>query len=190
MEKPNYVLKANEAALVPKNEKSLLRKLRVPVWIIVGVIILGSLIFQDNLFGELSGTTQALFIAMAIGVTYGGGYTRVPTPFEIRFYDDYLIVYRDRHYYSKKMIRKEYDKFYYKDIKKCVYRAKTKRINIFGIVEGMWYKYNKDGSLPEKPTYHKTTNSMCYFYTSADPEVDFVSEIEKHSPIKVVVENH
>lgn len=50
MEKPNYVLKANEGVLVSKNENSLLGKLKPAVWIIVGVIVVGSIIFQDNLF--------------------------------------------------------------------------------------------------------------------------------------------
>lgn len=46
----------------------------------------------------------------------------------------------------------------------------------------------KDGSLPEKPTYHRTTDGgICYFYTTEEPEIDFVSEIEKHSPIKVQI---
>lgn len=58
-------------------------------------------------------------------------------------------------------------------------------------MEGIWYDYNKDGTLPAKPTYHRTIDGgICYFYTTEAPEVDFVSEIEKHSPIKVIVDKH
>ncbi|WP_338470838.1 hypothetical protein R4Z10_18995 [Niallia sp. XMNu-256] len=153
MEKPNYVLKANEGVLVPKNENSLISKLKTPVWIIIGIIILGSLIFQENLFDELSETAQFLLIALTIGVTVAGGHKRVPSPFEIRFYNDYLVVYREKYYYSKKVQRKEYNKFYYKEITKCQYRSQTQRMNIFGDVECIWYNYNKDGTLPEKPFY-------------------------------------
>ncbi|MCI3924738.1 hypothetical protein MO973_31470 [Paenibacillus sp. TRM 82003] len=191
METPNYVLKANEGVLVPKNENSPIGKLKVAVWIIVGALILGSLIFEDNLFGELSWTSQLLLVALAIGVSFTGGNKRVPSSFEIRFYDDHLIVYREKRYYTKKVKRKEFNKFFYKDIQKVKYRKESQRINIFGTIEGIWYDYKKDGSLPEKPTYHKTTNGgICYFYTTEAPEVDFVAEIEKHSPIKVIVEDN
>ncbi|RDU37315.1 hypothetical protein DRW41_05540 [Neobacillus piezotolerans] len=191
MEKPHYVLKANEGVLVPKNEDSPLSKLKLPIWIIVGTILLGSLIFQDNLFSELSWSSRILLIALAIGVSFAGGNKRVASPFEIQFYDYYLIVYRDKYYYSKRVTRKELYKFLFKDITKCQYRRVTKRINIFGDVEAIWYNYNKDGSLPEKPTYHRMVkNGICYFYTSEAPEVDFVEEIENHSPIKVVIDDN
>ena len=170
MKKPNYVLKANEGVLVPKNESSPLGKIKLAVWIVIGVILLGSLIFQDNLFGELSGTAQVLLVVIAVGVTFAGGNKRVPSPFEIRFYDDYLVVYRESMYYSKKVIRKEYNKFFYKDINKCQYRVGTKRMNILGDVESIWYNYNKDGTLPEKPTYHRNVKGgICYFYTTEVP---------------------
>ncbi len=188
MEKSNYVLKANERVLVPKNENSLFSKLKPAVWIIVGVIVVGSIIFQDNLFSELSWSIRIMLIVIAIGVSFAGGYKRVPSPFEIRFYDDYFIVYRKKHYYSKKVIRKEYNKFFYKDIQKVEYRTGTKRIHIKGVIEGIWYNYNKDGTLPEKPNYHRTTDGgICYFYMTEAPEVDFVAEIESHSPIKVAI---
>lgn len=151
MEKPNYILKANESVRVPKNENSNLG------W---------------------------------IGTLFGGGTKKVSSPFEIRFYDEYLVVYREKRYYSKSVSRKEYDKFFYKDIKKCQYRTVTKRMNIYGIVEGTWFNYKKDGTLPTNPTYHKTVDSICYFYPSEENRVDFVREIESHSPIRVVVENN
>jgi hypothetical protein len=191
LEKPNYVLKANEGVLVPKNDNPGLGILKKAVWIIVGVVILGSIIFQENLFSELSWSAQVLLVVFALGLTFTGGNKRVPSPFEVWFYDDYLIVYREKHYYSRKVSKKEYNKFLYKDIEKIEHRTVTERIGIYGKIEAIWYDYKKDGSLPEKPTYHKTTDrGLCYFYTSADPEVDFVAEIEKHSPIKINVENN
>jgi hypothetical protein len=188
MEIPNYVLKANEGILVPKSEKPLLGKLKITVWIVVGVIIIGSILFQDNLFNDLSWSSRILLIAMVIGIGFSGGNKRVPSPFEIQFYNDYLIVYREKRYYNKKVIRKEYNKFFYKDIYKIEYRTGTKQILIKGIIEGIWYNYKKDGTLPEKPTYHRTTDGgICYFYTTEAPDVDFVYEIENHSPIKVAI---
>ena len=186
---PNYVLKANDGVLVPKNENPVLGYIKKAMWIIVGIIVIGSLIFQDDLFGKITWNTRLILIALAIGSLFvGGGSIRVPSPFEIWFYDDYLIIYREKLYYNRKLSRREYDKMFYKDIHRCQYRTVCEKINFFGIVEGIWYDYNKDGSLPERPTYHKTADTLCYFYTTELPKIDFVSEIESHSPIKVIIE--
>ncbi|GGA79698.1 hypothetical protein [Ornithinibacillus halotolerans] len=187
-EKPNYVLKAKEAMLVPKNPNPWLGRIKKGVWIIVAFVILSSLIFQENMFKELSWSSQVMLVVLAVGLTFADGSHRVPSPFEIWFYDDYLILYREKYYYSRKVQRKEYWKFYYNEIEKIEFGTVKMRIAIYGDVEAIWYDYNKDGTVPEKPTYHRNVNrTICYFYTSADPDVDFVAEIEKHSPIKVVV---
>ena len=86
---PNYVLKANEGNLVPKNESQTLRFIKKAVWIIVGIIVIGSLIFQDNLFGKITWDTRILLIVLAIASLFlGGGSKRVPSPFEIWFFDE------------------------------------------------------------------------------------------------------
>ena len=188
---PNYVLKANEGVLMPKNDNPALGFIKKAVWIVVGIIVIGSLIFQDNLFGKITWSTRILLIALAIGSLFlGGGSVRVPSPFEIWFYDDYLVIYREKFYMDRKTSRKMYDKFNYKEIHKCQYRTVCNKINFYGIVEGIWYDYKKDGSLSESPTYHKTTDSISTFYTTELPKIDFVSEIENHSPIKVIIENN
>jgi hypothetical protein len=187
-EQPNYVLSFNEGVLVPKKNKySFMKK---AVIAIIVILVIGSIIFQDNLFLELDWTTRILLIGIALSVLFTGGSQRVSSPMEIQFYNDYLILYREKRYYSKKVTRKMFDKFYYKDISQCQYKTTSKRINIFGTVEGIWFNYNKDGSLPDKPTYHRTTvGGIDYFYTSQEPNIDFVKEIEAHSPIKVIVED-
>ena len=188
MEKnPNYILKSNEATFRPKKNIGFLGKIKPIIYIIIVIIIIGSFVFGENLFDEMSGTARILLVLMAVGVFLTETEERVPSSFEIRFYDEYLVVYRENHYYSNKLSRKEYSKLFYKDIKECQYRVKTQRINMYGIVENIWYNYNKDGTVDKKPSYHKTTDSICYFYTMFASEVDFVAEIEGHSPIKVTV---
>lgn len=190
MQEPNYILKANEAVIVPKANTGGIAKIRTAIWIIVAIIIIGSFVLGNNIFSELSWTVRALLISLVIGTFFINTSERVPSPFEMWFYDDCLVLYREKHFYSKKITRKEYDKFFYKDIRECQYQARTKRINISGVVEGIWYNYRKDGSLPSEPSYHKTTDSIRYFYTTFAREIDFVKEIESHSPIKVNIENN
>lgn len=190
MDTPIYVLKANEAAWAPNPNAKLMGKIKKIVRIIILVLIAGSLLFGDNLFAELNGTSQVLLIVLFAGTFFVKTNHKVPTPFEIRFYEDRLVLYREKNYYNPKLSRMEFDTFMYKDIKKILYRTSTQRINIYGLVEGKWYNYNKDGSLPMKPSYHKTTDSFSYFYTSADPEVDFIGTLEKYTSIKVIIEEN
>lgn len=114
----------------------------------------------------------------------------VLSPFEIWFYSDYVVIYREKYYYNVELSRKQYDKFYYKDIHECVYHTYSRRMDIFGIVEGIWYDYDKKGTVPVQPTYHKTTDSICYFYTNMAPEIDFVEELKAYMPIKVTIHDN
>lgn len=109
----------------------------------------------------------------------------VPSPIELWFYYDYFIIYRKKYRYDPHLQRKQYDKFYYNEIKEIWYYPTYSRIQIFGIVEGVWYDYNKDGTVQPVPSYHKTTNSLDIIYTNMDPSVDFVNELQTHTGVKV-----
>lgn len=189
MEIPKYVLKTYELAWAPKKNNTSISMVKNGVRIITILLLLASVIFHKNLFAEMSVTSQILLITLFLGTFFVSDKEKVEKPFEIRFYDDYLVLYREKQYYSPRLIRMEFDKFMYANIKKVQYRTETGRINIYGVVEGIWYNYNKDGSLPCTPSYHKTTDSIAYFYTGKTPNTDFVKEIEAHAPIKVTIEN-
>lgn len=191
MDSPVYVLKLDEGVLVPKDENSSKNPLKLAVLIIIGIIILGSIVFGENLFKEMTLTSRILLISLFIGICFKGqGSHRVPSPMEVRFYEDYLIIYREKRYYSKKVSRKEFNKFFYKDISRCQYRTLSRRINIYGIMEGTWYDYNKDGSVPDNPTYNRViSNGLCYFYTIFANESDIISNIEKYCKIQIIRED-
>lgn len=181
-----YVLKFNET--VRKIVKDTNYKIKMAVLIIIGIIIIGSLIFQDNLFTELGWTSRIILISLFIGTLFTGKTEKIKSPIEIRFYDDHLIVYREKRFYSNKVSRMEFNKFYYKDITKCDFSKNTKRLNIVGKIEAIWYDYNKDNSVPSNPTYHRNVDGgICYFYTDLEENLDIVKEIEEHSTIKVKV---
>lgn len=186
---PNYILKTNEAVLMPTKQSEKFKFVRIGVLIVIGVIVCSSLIFQDNLFSELSWTARCLLIALAIGVMFTNKKEDVPSPIELQFYDDYLILYRLKKYYNKKVSRLEFNKMFYKDITKCVYRKDLQRLHIYGTVSAKWFNYNKDGSIPKQPTYNRIVeNTICYARTLFATDVDFKKEIEEHSPIEVKIE--
>lgn len=68
MEHPDYVLRAEEAVLVPKKDTEILVKLKPAVWIVIGIIIILSFIFGDNIYKELSWTARGLLVALAMGI--------------------------------------------------------------------------------------------------------------------------
>lgn len=189
MEEPNYVLYGNNAELAPKkNYEAVIITKRI-IWGGIGLIVVLSLVFWENLFSQMTFFAKSAVILAAIWSIVNNANEYSPVPFEIRFFDDYLIVYCQKMRYNKKVSRMEYYKFFYKDIKKCVYRAKYERIDMYGMEEVTWYDYNKDGTVPERPTYHRSVDSLCFFYTMFDKDIDYVAEIEQHSPIKVTIDN-
>lgn len=191
MSEPNYVIKTNEAVLMPTKQSSGFTFLKMGVWIVVAVIVFGSLLFQDNLFLELSWTTRVLLIVLALGVTFLGGKTEyAPSPMELQFFDDHLVLYLPKRYYSKRVTRMEINQMKYSEITKCVYKAKSQRIHLYGNGTSTWYNYKADGTIPQTPTQVRNyTAGLIYFNTRLATDVDFKAEIESHSPIQVIVEN-
>lgn len=188
MDKPNYILKFNDSMMVPKNE-TLIKDIAKVLLLIFGIVLLlAIIIFGFGVWKELPGITW-IGVFGAFGVLWQqGGYVKRPAPCELWFYDDYLVHHYEKLYYNKKCIRKEYSKFYYKDIKRCLYRTIVNKIVIYGMVEVTYYKYDKNGNIKEKPCHHQKLDGMGYFYTIFEPNIDFVKEIESHCPIKVEYE--
>ena len=136
MENPNYVIKTNEAVLVPKKQSSGFTFLKTGVWIIVAVIVIGSLLFQDNLFSELSWTARILLIVLALGVTFLGGKKEyAPSPMELQFFDDHLVLYLPKRYYSKNVTRMEINRMKYSEITKCVCTKQNLSVFIYMATE-------------------------------------------------------
>lgn len=185
---PTYVHADHESVRVPKQGDAKQEKLRRAVLVILGIIVVGSLLLGDNLLGELSWPTRLLLLSLCIGVFATNRLEKAPSAFELRFYDDYLIFFRDKHYYNRRVIRREFNKFFYKDIHRIHYRQNTKRMTIYGVVEAVWYDWSKDDTLPTEPTYHKTVDGLAYFYTDFLEHGDIVSVIEQHCPISVEVD--
>lgn len=185
-DKPYYVLKAHDAMLIPENGSLALYYLKKVLWVCLFGMIVLCIIFRENLFSELGSGMIIVWLVAMIRAYTATKTERKPYPFEIQFYDDYMILYWEKYYYSPKRTVKQITKIYYKDITECEYMSEYGRMEFFGTVEMTWYDYRKDGSLPNSPTYHiKTEGAISYFYTIMDKDIDFVAELENHSPIKV-----
>lgn len=188
---PNYILKTNEAVLVPYFDNTILKVLNIFTLSIVALISLVSIVYKENFFLEMSvlGKITIGLIILAVLIC-NIKKKEVPSPIELQFYDDYFILYLPKRYYSKRVTRKEVNKMMYSDISKCVYKANAQRIHIYGNGSFEFYNYNKkEGTVPQIPTkIGNYQNGLLYFNTSYCSDINIVDEISKHSPIKVNVE--
>jgi hypothetical protein len=188
MDSPNYVLKFNDGLMAPKKESVIITIVKILLMIFVAVFFILLIILGSEVFNKIP---FVIWLGVILGIVFlkqQGGYERRPSPCELWFYDDYLVQYCERRYYSKNNIRREYYKFFYKDVSKCLYRTVVNKIDIYGVVEATFYKYDKDGNVVSTPCFHKVADSISVFYTVFEPNIDFVKEIETHSPIKVQFE--
>lgn len=189
-QQPNYVLKFNETdSRKVKDRNYYIKK---AVVIIIAIIVIFSIIFGENLFLELSWTARILLIAIALGILFTDKKEDVPSPAELRFYDDYLLLFLERKYYSERSIKQEYLKMKYSDITKVKYLPNTsnKRFQIYGNGHSLHYDVKKDGNISKKASRDKMfEKGMIYFSTNLNQNIDFIKEIEEHSPLKVEIDN-
>ncbi len=95
MDQPVYVIKSVESVWTYKYNGKIYDVLKKVVWILVILFIISSLFFHKNTFMELAFGTRLLLIIMSV-IILGTAYAteKTPSPFEIRFYEDYMVVYR------------------------------------------------------------------------------------------------
>lgn len=187
MDTPRYVLSALDATAVTKANMGAAVKVKIAVWILLGAIVLLSLLTGENVFRDLAWPVKLAVIVLTLWAIGFNTDELAPTPMELRFYDDRLVVCHDRRVYSPRKARREIRTIYYQDVKECQYRPKRARINIIGRFEDTWYQFPPDGSPPAQASHQKTVDGAITFHTYFSSEIDFATEIETHSPLKVTV---
>lgn len=171
----------------PKSKKWALRcKIRNIYLIILLIVFVFSLIFKDDLLLNIDWTYKVIFVCVSLLLLYTGGYKEIPSNVEFEFYDDYMIVHKEKIAYNPPKERKELTKCYYSDIKNIEYRKDTKQLSIKAKHEDTYYNY-KDNILEEKPSCHKTVNSIICIYPDEKYAVDLIIAIEKNTGVKIDV---
>lgn len=185
---PNYVLKTHSSVLKPVKERKAVTITRNCLWVVLGILTVGSLVLRVNLYMELNIVAKVLLGVLIIRYLYRGKEYK-PIPMELQFYDDYLIVYFPERWYSNRYTRKEINKLKYKDITRCVIKTEDERVHIYGSGESIWYKFRKDGTVPEEPDkVRKYEGGLVYFGTQFLNGINIKEVIESHSPLEVEVE--
>ncbi len=187
MEMPNYVLRIEELVREPKNKSKVIFWLKIVAFAVIVISLLFFLVFGESPF---KGTTIAVSsLLFTLFTVFSDKHYDVPSAMEIRFFDEYMDVYKGKRYYNRMVTRNDHNLIFYKDIKRCVYRESNHRINIFGVVDEIWKIYKSNGQLPSGPPKRKKGDTVCYFYIDPSQKEYIISEIEAHSPIKFTYEN-
>lgn len=185
---PKYVLRTVENIRVYKNAKA--AAIKKAVGMICGVMLIGSLAFGKNLFGELSLIVEVLLLGLVIGAFVKNQKEFSPFPLELYFYEDRIEIHKPHVPYDNGKIKRELYVFKYADHPTFTYGQRTKYMTIRGIARGEWYLHTKDGTVSPTPErIRENIKGICYFFVG-DPKIDIVGEIEQHAPIKVTVENN
>lgn len=159
--------------------------------ICIAAMLITSFIYYENIPTDILWASRGfLFLAAIVIFLIRGKKTYVPSCFELRFYPDYLILYRPQRRYSAWTVRREHNKIYYSDISQCVYFKKSKKLQICGKIHAVWYGICKNGLPSMKPIRnHVIENSICEINTIFIKKLEIKEAIEKHSPIKIIVKN-
>jgi len=184
-----YILRTNEVVWTPKKDMNILAKMKPVILAIVLVLIAGSIIFKDNLLSEMNWTARVLLGVLFVRTIIEKRTEETPSPIELQFFSDRLVVFREKRYISKKVQRKEWYTILYNDVSRCILRSNSEKLCIYCNYDAVCFTYRPDGSLSEKPSYQKHVDEgLCFFYTTFAKDVNFVQEFEEHSPLRVVIE--
>lgn len=186
MQGPYYIFRSYENMRVHKNEKKSVWKIVVAV--LCGIILVLSFIFGEFIFFELSWISRILLIGTIITVIFSDKKVFKPMPIELRFFNDRIEVFRQCVYYDRKTRKKQIYIVPYSKVTKCVFNQSANRLSFEGLFNRYDFTYDKNGVIPQKPDMPATEWKLLYFYTNADPRVNFIQEIESHSPIKIIIE--
>lgn len=186
---PNYVLRTNEAILNPHSQPKGEKNFRWAVLTAIALLMLYSFITGNNLFSALPWFGWVGLGLVVIRAIFRPKPSNNSSRMEIRFFDDGIVLYQTRRNPAKQITRKQLTAFMYDNIAQVTHKKENKLIQILGAGTSVWYDSDSQGNLPETPTKKQSfSKALVQFSTTLAPELDFVQEIEDHSPLKVVIE--
>lgn len=191
MKEPNYIISIDEGNLKPVGDTPRKRLIRRITYTTIALLIITSIVLQYNFIAEFSISTKILLVGCIVNLfNLRVKKEWVPSPMEIQFFDEYLIIYKPKRYYSEKVTRLEIDKMPYNRITRCLYKKRSKRVHIYGDVDAKWWDYAKNGNLPKSPTYDRIVkDTFQYFDTHFMDVENLIKEVETHSPLTFEIED-
>ncbi len=186
MKEPNYILKTEELYLVSDEAKwfTQFRK-KSPL------LYIGYTIWRWWRGGFVFGNMMLFILGLLITTFwswFGGKKIRAAAPFELRFYDDYLVWHVPIRRYRDSKVVQETCSIKYSDITEFTYETGSKQFRVLGDMDRLFYKLDENNQII-KPAYRDDffTDGIFTSFLADHVDIDFVGIVEAHSPIKVEV---
>ena len=168
MNKPNYVLKFKDTIAVTDAASSVVGMMSV----LASSAFIILLLWDWNVMAGIIGAAVTVLLVKN-GFFNAESFKWESTPCELWFYDDYFIQYYERRQYGKNIIKKEYHKMYYRDVKECLFKKRSKKIGMIGLVDVVSYSYDSNGKIIEE-SKEKKLDGYTFVNFMAEPNINFV----------------
>lgn len=179
-------LKEGVICPIPWRKRGIFGKLKPIVYAIVGMIILLSLIFHDNILSELSGYSQFTIVVLFVRVLFEQVDEWVPSDLDMVFYEDRIELFRKRVYRGRRFYRQEWQCMYYQNMTGIARRMNAKKLEIYGRARGVYHEYDKrTGELQERVAWDKTVDAGFVLYNEFMDVDMVVHTLEKYTSLKV-----
>ena len=184
-EEPNFVVEFTDGRMYPNNDTWVCYIIHKIFWASV-ILMLILLLISPKEGQAILGASGTCLLIVFFYLKKTGGHTRKECTGILKFYDEYIEFISPKHHVHVGYDEMEYQRINYKDVTKCEFRVNERKLVIQGNLHEINWRYRKDGSLKE--TFNKHYNGMIKFYTIFERQLDLVSTIEEHSPLKVDIQ--
>ena len=183
MEEPELIYSGYDMELVHKFHGRYYHYLELPS-LVAFIVVTGDWLFSRK---PMTFTRACLIILLAVIMYTVRSTERQPVPFQIEFYNEYMIIYWEKKYYDRRLQRKEYEKYFYSDITNMSYVRDTNRINIYGKSEWTFWNYRKDGTIPDTPDVCKVVDSLTFLYAGDEYVDELLSRLKEFTGKEIAV---
>lgn len=165
------------------------KRQKVALLILIAIPLLFQLVFGESLMANLSTSAKFMYYGLLISLAgkiffHGDRSDRIPSALRIEFYEDYIVLYREKRAYSTWDVRRECAVITYDDNFKIQYSEKNYKVTVHGTTTLTQQWYRKDGTLKERVRKIGPTQLFWYFYTYLDDR-DILGLLEKYTPATV-----
>lgn len=188
MDNLRYVIYSEDSEVIKVFKSPMNKIIRYGVVCIIFILALFYFLLGIDLYKDLSGLPKLILgLIIVYSIFSGKEKKEIKTPFEIRLYEDRMVLYQENRIFSSKSSAKCVSEILYGNLKAIKYEKETQILYIYGDMDATYYYYKPDGSLPDKPTQHKLAKDALMTFSIDDNDVDrIINDLRQYGNIIVL----
>lgn len=187
--KPNYKIQIKEAVQKVEKKNPGTTFVRYFVFLFLIGLVAYSVFVDKEVFTKMDIYYKAFLALALVWAVLAGSVKKemIESDVELRFYDEYFEIYRNRRLYQSGKEKRTLDTFKYSDLTSVVYDQGHTRLIFQGTLEDVIWEY-KNGKVSKEETSHQVIkDGFDVIDTSFIKDINIIQEIEEHSPIQIKV---